>query len=89
MTDIHPVRLDHLKSIRAILGTAKVALWPFSERMGITFAGIAPGADLIHAESGAPAANRMPLLMPDNFESLKLVSWRVEVGVPDPHNPLL
>jgi len=38
---------------------------------------------------GIPATNRMPLLMPDNFESLILVSWRVEEGLPDPHNPLL
>ncbi len=35
------------------------------------------------------AADRMPLLMPGDFESLQLVSWRVEQGVPDPHNPLL
>lgn len=27
--------------------------------------------------------------MPDDFETLELVSWRVEQGVPDPHNPLL
>jgi hypothetical protein len=33
--------------------------------------------------------NRFPLLMPDNFDSLLLVSWRVEQGVPDPGNPLL
>lgn len=32
---------------------------------------------------------RLPLLMPDDFESLHLVSWRVELGVPDPNNPLL
>lgn len=32
---------------------------------------------------------RMPLLMPDDFESLKLVAWRVEEGIPDPMNPLL
>jgi hypothetical protein len=32
---------------------------------------------------------RMPLLMPDDFESLKLVAWRVESGQPDPRNPLL
>ncbi len=37
--------------------------------------------------SAAPA--RMPLLMPDDFESLQLVAWRVEQGVPDPANPLL
>jgi hypothetical protein len=34
-------------------------------------------------------SHRMPLLMPDNFESMKLVSWRVEEGVQDPDNPLL
>lgn len=32
---------------------------------------------------------RMPLLLPDCFESLRLVAWRVEPGVPDPNNPLL
>ena len=32
---------------------------------------------------------RMPLLMPDDFDSLLLVSWRGELGVEDPHNPLL
>jgi hypothetical protein len=35
------------------------------------------------------AGERMPLLMPGDFESLQLVAWRVEPGVPDPHNPLL
>lgn len=34
-------------------------------------------------------ALRLPLLMPDDFESLQLVAWRVEQGVPDPANPLL
>lgn len=32
---------------------------------------------------------RMPLLMPDDFDSLLIVSWRVEQGVKDSHNPLL
>lgn len=32
---------------------------------------------------------RLSLLMADNFESLKLVSWRVEEGNPDDRNPLL
>lgn len=32
---------------------------------------------------------RMPLLMPDNFDSLLLVGWRQEEGVPDRANPLL
>lgn len=32
---------------------------------------------------------RLPLLMPGDFESLHLVAWRVEQGVPDPNNPLL
>jgi hypothetical protein len=27
--------------------------------------------------------------MPDDFESLQLATWRVELGVPDSHNPLL
>ncbi len=34
-------------------------------------------------------SSRMPLLMPDDFESLKLAAWRVEEGVQDPNNPLL
>lgn len=29
------------------------------------------------------------LLMPDNFESLQGVAWRVEPALPDPNNPLL
>lgn len=37
----------------------------------------------------AEAAERLPLLMPDEFESLHLVAWRVEMGVPDAKNPLL
>lgn len=37
----------------------------------------------------AAGSSRLPLLMPDDFEALQLVAWRVEVGVPDPHNPLL
>jgi len=41
------------------------------------------------AASGEPTARRMPLLMPDDFESLKLAAWRIEEGAPDPHNPLL
>lgn len=31
----------------------------------------------------------MPLLMPDNFDSLLLVAWRQEEGEPDVNNPLL
>jgi hypothetical protein len=38
----------------------------------------------------APAsAQRMPLLMPDDFSDLHLVGWRVELGVPDSANPLI
>ncbi len=37
----------------------------------------------------ADTSYRMPLLMPDDFESLKLVAWRVEEGVQDSNNPLL
>ena len=39
--------------------------------------------------SNRRVARRMPLLMPDDFQELNLVSWRVEQGVPDSHNPLL
>ena len=37
----------------------------------------------------ASESPRLPLLMPDDFESLQLAGWRVEVGTPDPRNPLL
>lgn len=43
----------------------------------------------LSANSGGSSAGRLPLLMPDNFQSLQLVSWRVEEGVRDPANPLL
>ena len=43
----------------------------------------------VNSSLAAPAAERMPLLTPDNFESMQLVSWRVEQGKPDPQNPLL
>lgn len=33
--------------------------------------------------------SRFPLLMPDDFEELNLVSWRVEEGEPDAANPLV
>ncbi len=34
-------------------------------------------------------ASRMPLLMPDDFSELHLCAWRVELGNPDPNNPLI
>jgi hypothetical protein len=40
------------------------------------------------AKSPKPG-DTMPILMPDDFEQLHLVSWRVEQGRPDPQNPLL
>ncbi len=46
---------------------------------------IISGAD----DSQTTAIQRMPLLMPDDFESLKLVAWRVEEGEQDQNNPLL
>ncbi len=39
--------------------------------------------------SDAGEKNKLPLLMPDNFDSFRLVSWRVEQGVPDHQNPLI
>jgi len=39
--------------------------------------------------ASATETQRLPLLMPDDFESLQLVGWRVEVGQPDTRNPLL
>lgn len=38
---------------------------------------------------GESLPGRMPLLMPDDFESFTLAAWRVEEGRPDSHNPLL
>jgi hypothetical protein len=35
-----------------------------------------------------PSIKRMPLLMPDDFSEMNLVTWRVERGTPDPDNPL-
>ncbi len=49
--------------------------------VGLALLGLAAG--------GGYAADRMPLLMPDDFESLQLAGWRVEEGKPDPANPLL
>ncbi|HUT93140.1 MAG TPA: hypothetical protein VMY37_26990 [Thermoguttaceae bacterium] len=39
----------------------------------------------------APAAEpaRMPLLMPDDFDQMNVVFWRVEPAAPDAENPLL
>lgn len=55
-----------------------------------------PLHNVLAQAGGMPAGNlnygdkdRLPLLMPDNFDSLLLVSWRVETGVQDSHNPLL
>lgn len=42
--------------------------------------------------SSQPATHseeRLSLLMPDDFEALHLVGWRVEVGTPDSNNPLI
>lgn len=37
----------------------------------------------------ARGESRMPLLMPDDFESLQLAAWRIEAAMHDPDNPLL
>ena len=37
----------------------------------------------------AQRGDRMPLLMPDDFAEMNMVSWRVEQGREDPKNPLL
>jgi hypothetical protein len=41
------------------------------------------------AEAAAPDPGRLPLLMPDDFSELNLTGWRVELGTPDPSNPLI
>lgn len=46
-----------------------------------------PGVQPDHPRVSATI--RMPLLMPGDFDSLKLMSWRVEEAIPDPRNPLL
>jgi hypothetical protein len=55
VSDSYPVSLVHIQSIIDILGSTKPNLWPFSERLGITVAGITAGADLIPSETSAAA----------------------------------
>src|SRR5262245_928720 len=44
----------------------------------------------LYAQRVASATSSpLPFLMPDDFEDLNLVAWRVEQGQPDSHNPLL
>lgn len=50
-------------------------------------AGLALALAALPMSAAEPA--RLPLLMPDDFETMQLVTWRVEQGVPDPANPLL
>lgn len=42
-------------------------------------------ADAKPPQSGEP----LRFLMADDFEDLDFVAWRIEPGIPDPHNPLL
>src|SRR5438128_10891190 len=42
-----------------------------------------------HFLTAVARADRMPLLMPDDFSDLHLVGWRVELGTPDTNNPLI
>jgi hypothetical protein len=42
-----------------------------------------------HFLTAVARADRMPLLMPDDFSDLHLVGWRVELGTPDANNPLI
>lgn len=54
----------------------------------LTFvAGTLPAGE--RAAADLAAQPRLPLLMPDDFESMQIATWRVELGVPDAHNPLL
>ena len=41
------------------------------------------------AGKSCSSSDRMPLLMPDDFEELNLAAWRVEEGRPDAANPLI
>lgn len=43
----------------------------------------------LRADMDSARSHRMPLLMPDSFEEIKLAAWRVEIGEPDPSNPLI
>jgi hypothetical protein len=52
------------------------------------FSGLAFSLSLLACGHSA-AAERLPLLMPDDFVSFHLATWRVEQGVPDAANPLL
>jgi hypothetical protein len=69
---------------RKICGSLKYLLKVF---MFASFLGT-----LALAQSGTasgPQADRMPLLMPDDFSALHLLAWRVEPGTLDPSNPLI
>jgi len=70
----HPDRSRFIRSFRLGAAIAMIA-WHLAA-VGSAGASVAPGA-------------RMRLLMPDDFESFHIATWRVEMGVPDPHNPLL
>ncbi len=69
---------------RTVVGAALV-LALFSSSLDSSARAQAPGmmgCDL-------PSIQRMPLLMPDDFSEMNLVTWRVERGTPDPNNPLI
>ncbi len=47
--------------------------------------------DRVAAQPAQPKAalKALPFLMPEDFDDLDFMAWRVEPGRPDPHNPLL
>ena len=45
-------------------------------------------AGSVTAAAAAETA-RMPLLMPDDFDAMHVVFWRVELATPDAENPLI
>src|SRR5476649_2701914 len=66
---------------------------------GVFCAALLPFGLAAQAQTLAAAAERsppdavksilLPFLMPDDFEDMDMVAWRVEQGRPDPNNPLI
>lgn len=73
-----------MQILKPILPLRVIALSAFSLMLALA---TAPWS--LAETSATSRSSRMPLLMPDDFESLKLAAWRVEEGVQDPNNPLL
>ena len=66
----------------------KVLYWVLVQ-FGIVALAQTPAARSDQQTSAAAQFSPLPFLMPDDFEELNMVAWRVEQGHPDPHNPLV